>query len=414
MRGRFLFSVVCLIVATLSCADEKVDASTLKGKFMCGYQGWFRTPGDGSNMGWNHYSRVRHEIDRDTLVVDMWPDVSDFDEKDKVSVPGFLHPDGSQAYVISGHNPNVIDKHFEWMKQYDIDGVWYQHFLVGFENGKDALGYESRRQNMIWVKDSAKKHGRVWAVCFDTANIESAEIPAQVITEWKRIVDAEIINGDEYLHENGHPVVHVWGLFHNEQSNRLEPKEAKIIMDFFATEGKYKATLVMGGNWNWAKTPDDWKATFASFKYFTPWNVNNLAPRSDGSKGASMGFWPEDLKRAQANGTFWIPVVYPGFSWNNLYQQPEGQTTSPRKKGDFLWEQFYEAANLGIDTFYIAMFDEIDEGTAVFKICPNPPLNAKLLDTEGMPADWYLRLIKEAKHIIKSQKPFPRDIPIQP
>src|SRR5512141_361296 len=32
-----------------------VDATTLTGKVMCGYQGWFTAQGDGAGRGWTHW-----------------------------------------------------------------------------------------------------------------------------------------------------------------------------------------------------------------------------------------------------------------------------------------------------------------------------------------------------------------------
>ena len=32
-----------------------IDATTLDGKVLCGYQGWFNTPGDGTNFGFGHW-----------------------------------------------------------------------------------------------------------------------------------------------------------------------------------------------------------------------------------------------------------------------------------------------------------------------------------------------------------------------
>ena len=40
-------------------AGEVVDASTLRGKVVCGYRGWFRCPGDAADLGWVHWSRNR-------------------------------------------------------------------------------------------------------------------------------------------------------------------------------------------------------------------------------------------------------------------------------------------------------------------------------------------------------------------
>jgi hypothetical protein len=41
-----------------AAATQEVEASPLRGKVMCGYQGWFRCPGDAANMGWIHWNRT--------------------------------------------------------------------------------------------------------------------------------------------------------------------------------------------------------------------------------------------------------------------------------------------------------------------------------------------------------------------
>jgi len=64
--------------------------------------------------------------------------------------------------------------------------------------------------------------------------------------------------------------------------------------------------------------------------------------------------WSRNGKRL---GVEWIPVVYQGFSWDNLKEKTPGKTTIPRRKGAFLWEQFHERARLGVDSIYVAIFD---------------------------------------------------------
>src|SRR5262245_12178236 len=38
-------------------SNPGVDPTTMQGKVLCGYQGWFTTPGDGSDRSWAHYGR---------------------------------------------------------------------------------------------------------------------------------------------------------------------------------------------------------------------------------------------------------------------------------------------------------------------------------------------------------------------
>src|SRR4030095_14381476 len=54
------------------------ELRTREGKLMCGYQGWFGCPGDGSPLDtWEHWFRRGVPATAATLRVDMWPDVSD-------------------------------------------------------------------------------------------------------------------------------------------------------------------------------------------------------------------------------------------------------------------------------------------------------------------------------------------------
>lgn len=61
----------------------------------------------------------------------------------------------------------------------------------------------------------------------------------------------------------------------------------------------------------------------------------------------------------------------------------------PRLHGDFMWKQAYNVKSTGIQTGYIAMFDEYDEGTAIAKMAENSsmiPTNQYFLtlDADGV------------------------------
>src|SRR5947207_12274513 len=63
-------------------STKGVDASTLIGKVLCGYQGWFTTPSDGSDRGWRHYAS-KGQFKPGSCNIDLWPDVTELDDDEK-------------------------------------------------------------------------------------------------------------------------------------------------------------------------------------------------------------------------------------------------------------------------------------------------------------------------------------------
>ena len=62
---------------------------------------------------------------------------------------------------------------------------------------------------------------------------------------------------------------------------------------------------------------------------------------------------------------------------------------------------------------YVAMFDEVDEGTAIFK-CTNDVLAggaSKFLTYEGLPSDFYLKLTGAGGKMLRGEIPFSDKVP---
>jgi hypothetical protein len=114
-----------------------------------------------------------------------------------------------------------------------------------------------------------------------------------------------------------------------------------------------------------------------------------------------------------------MPVVFPGFSWHNLRGAARNQI--PRRGGDFYWRQVANAVGAGATMLKTAMFDEVDEGTAMFKLAPTSaqlPTGAALvpLDADGraLPSDFYLRLGGAATAMLRGEAAFTATVPITP
>ncbi len=380
-------------------AADRVDARTLRHKVLCGYQGWFRCPGDARNRGWLHWGRDAQRLTPESLTVEMWPDVREYPTT--YPVPGWTLPDGSPAKLFSSVDADTVQLHFQWMKQYGIDGVFVQRFLVNLpDTSFDQVLRNARR--------AAADHQRVFGIGYDLTAADPATLVATLEADWQRLVDQWRLTADEpYLHHNGKPVVFVWGFF----DDRFEAAVAHRVLDVFQSDERYQATVIGGVPWWWRRVDDaEWARAFRRMDVVSPWNVGNVT-HTQGEKHATTSTWAEDLATCREHKQHFLPVIYPGFGWKNL-KGPDAETDEiPRLGGRFFWRQFTTAADLGVEMAYVAMFDEVDEATAIFKVSNTPPQQASFLTLDDDPTDWYLRLTGEGTRVIRGERPADAQLP---
>ena len=91
-----------------------------------------------------------------------------------------------------------------------------------------------------------------------------------------------------------------------------------------------------------------------------------------------------------------------------------GSSTRSRGcKGEFLWSQFAAAKRAGATMVYVAMFDEVDEGTAIFKCTNDVPVSDESLFVtyEGLPPDYYLKLTGAGAKMLRGELPVTEPLP---
>lgn len=417
----------CLLLGSLSLsllnsalhAQELVDASTMSNKIMAGYQGWFRTPGDGQgNKGWAHL--FNGPVPRpEKLAFDTWPDMSELGKKEKYPVPGFTYADGSQAYLYSAQNYPTVLRHFKWMKQYGIDGVWLSEFCGHFPGGGAQADSTTVLNIMHNVQKAAKATGRTWAFMWDMSGISTRMSKEQVyqiiINQWKKMVDQGVTSDGRYMQEQHKPVLLIWGFFPGRPAS--QPDYMNPIIDFLLAPGKYQATLVAGVDPNWRSegTPE-FQAMLMRMQGLQPWSVGRrIKDPKTGYAIQNTSLWADDIAKCNENHVKFMPVFNSGTHIAGPPPAPPAVATVPRRTGHYLWEQFVKASEMGnINSAFVAMFDEINEGTQIMKIDIHPPIQAPFFTYDGATSDYYLRLVGTGAKMLKSGKPISPVIPISP
>lgn len=396
-----LMAAFCFLAVTFATAQTVKTYNSYRGLVMAGYQGWFSTPDDGGNRGWYHY-QGKQGFKPGSTNVDLWPDVSEYE---KTYESPFTYDDGTKARLFSSRDASTVDTHFRWMYEYGIDGVFVQRFVVDQKWPLGKAHHDTVLDNCI---RSATKYGRAVCVMYDLSGMQKGDEKVvlndiqQLARKYKLFDHSKI---PSYLYHNGKPLVAVWGVgFNDVRKYGFEETEAIIRglkqMGYSVLIGVPGYFRDMKGD---ALKDKRLHQQIRMCDIVLPWFVGRYDAKSFASFQHRI---IEDMAWARQNKVDYAPVVFPGFSWRNMNYPKTNTAFMPRNKGSFYKAQLDFNVKNGAEMIYVAMFDEIDEGTAIFKISrrvPTPTGGSDFLPLEkGVKSDHYLKLTgKAAKKLRK-------------
>ena len=383
--------------------NAQVKYDSYKGLAMAGYQGWFSCPDDGADRGWYHYLGRDGQFRPGSCKVDMWPDVSEYEKTYKTE---FVFADGNPAYVFSSYDESTVQTHFRWMREYGIDGVFVQRFVAEIKRPKSY-----NQLNKVWHSaiNAANANDRAIAVMYDLSGMAPGD--EKLLLDDIDYLEKEYdfkgrSNNPSYLHHNGKPLVAVWGIGFND-NRRYGFKEAGIIIDALKKRGY---SILIGVPTHWRAMEDviynrpgdtikdgELHRLIRQCDIVMPWFVGRY---NEDTFPLFEKLVKEDMQWCKENNIDYAPLAFPGFSWLNMKKDSK---PIPRNRGSFYWKQLSSHINQGAEMLYLAMFDEIDEGTAIFKCATEIPVGESYflpLDAD-LGSDYYLKLAGKAAGMLK-------------
>ncbi len=371
---------------------------TYRGLVMAGYQGWFGTPGDGCkhseapNTEWYHYREsdmFKPGVLRNSI--DLWPDMSEYTKKYDTD---FVFPDGTTAQVYSAYDESSVLLHFKWMKDYGIDGVFMQRF-VG-EVIDNPQGEDHFNKVLASAMKGSDQYQRAIAVMYDLGGYEPGRYD-KVLNDARTIHDSYASKQKYYLHENGKPMIALWGVGFNPAERNYTNSDIQALVNGLKEMGY---SIMLGASTYWRAgggdtyTPDiqALHALIKSSDVVMPWYVGRYSSSVEYLTGGNEGGFPNmighDLEWCQKASleegvhVNFAPHCFPGASDLNMHPY---YTRGSRERGNFFWTQMYNAISKGCEMLYIAMFDEIDEGTAIYKV-----MNKSKVPSNEADVDYYV------------------------
>lgn len=364
-----------------------------QGLVMAGYQGWHGSPGDGCPHNpaeiWPHYANVStspfiFEPGALRNGIDFWPDVTEYPMT--YEAEGFTLPDGTTPRLYSSYDQATVDLHFCWMKEYGIDGVFMQRFVSQI---LDPAAIVHSDKVLYSAMTASNVHARAISVMYDMIGMTSSTSADVIINDAAALMEKYSLNDRTkgqryYLYHNGKPLVGLVSV--GQASAQYTIAQAQAVVDGLQALG-FSVLLGVPAYWRSPGTGDcvnDSAITnlIKDVDIIMPWLVGAFdydgsvtgtpegkfteyfSARMEEKKFGSYVYSHGDFSQADDYGVEYCPLVFAGFSDRNIHP---GNQVFERFSGDFYWQQIYKYLNKGAKMLYVAMFDEIDEGTAIYK-----------------------------------------------
>lgn len=403
---KILLSVICACVSVMGAQAQNILSKktydSYRGLVMAGYQGWHNAEGDGANRGWYHYTR-QGKFQPGYTNVDLWPDVSEYE---KTYPTAFNFKDGTVARVYSDYDESTVDTHFRWMQQYGLDGVFMQRFIPEIRRSSSLRHFN---KVLASAMTAANKYSRAICVMYDLSGMHKDEdtlllSDIQVLAKQYHMFEHD--KNPSYLYHNGRPLVTIWGVGFND-GRQYGLTEANRIVDGLKKMG---FSVMIGVPTNWRKLERDTESNpvlhdlIRKCDVVMPWFVGRFDEKR----------YPrfhklilDDMAWTKRNKVDYAPLCFAGFSWNNMQYPHKAAFHADRNRGSFYKKQLDFAIDHGAQMLYIAMFDEIDEGTAIFKIANRVPVAAPgstfVPLEDGLSSDFYLKMTGDAARKLKQK-----------
>ncbi|KAL7895994.1 hypothetical protein HDV63DRAFT_411564 [Trichoderma sp. SZMC 28014] len=363
-----------------------IDASTIQGKWLFGYQGWFRKPGAGVN---NHWSADGNTPGPNNIEIDFIPDVSQYPSSCLFNTQLTL-PNGQPAQLYDSSCEGVVDLHFKWLQQYGLDGVIVQRFL-------GSTSDQSFITVLNQVQAAAEKYGLGFIVEYDVSGADSSQgsVATAVLNDYNANIK-KYTTSSAYIHQNGKPVTMVFGIGFS--GFKVTAADSVNIASQLQSAGTYVGFGVPE-QWSGDVTSNDgFVQAYKQADFISPWTVGGYSDA--GYAGFHTSTQVPDAALLKSLGKQYAPVIFPGTSALHLNggSNPSAFDYFPRYNGSFYSAQADALTTMANKPLFIfsAMFDEVNEGTQIMPALKTNqlPTNQKFVgyDNDFADTSFYLEL----------------------
>jgi hypothetical protein len=391
--------VAILVLILGACLAAARDS--LNHKVMVGYQGWFSTTQQGRQ--WRHWSSDGNKPHAGQLEFDLFPDLSEYTTLYETDL---TYSNGTKAKLWSAADFSTVDLHFRWMKQYGIDGAFIQRFVDGLY---DPVMIAFKDLVLDNVRRAAEKNNVTFAVMWDISGAPADSMYTTMQNDFNKLAANGVFNSPAYQYHNDRPVLVVWGFGFTDRAG-----DTAKALDFVRWLRGRPTTPMGGVPFHWRTGDGDclpgWAEVFQAFEILSPWSVarwNSPANYDPLFSGTVLA----DLAQIAGKQDY-APVIWPGFSWANLKKNSALFNHIPRLCGQHMKHMVDKLLTTNSLFLYVAMFDEVNEGTAILKAARtarDAPNSAQFLTLSADPcgtmdSDFYLRLVGAISHTLKLRK----------